>query len=45
MLRDDDLGAALVKVGDEALKGETVDERSNPHRIEAVAPSTSKRRK
>src|SRR5882672_985595 len=48
MLRDDDLGAALVEVGDdgvaveglvgdEALKGETVDERSNPHRIEAMA--------
>ena len=41
MLRDDDFGTALVEVGDdgiavkgligdEALKGETVDERSNP---------------
>src|SRR6266481_2787264 len=48
MLRDDNLGAALVEagndgiavegfVGDEALKGETVDERSNPHRIETMA--------
>ncbi len=48
MLRDDDLGAALVEigddgiaveglVGDEALKGETIDERSNPHRIETMA--------
>jgi hypothetical protein len=48
MLRDDDLGAALVEigndgiaiegfVGDEAGKGETVDERSNADRIEAMA--------
>ena len=48
MLRDDDLGAALVEVGDdgiavegfvgdEAVKGETVDERSNADRIEAMA--------
>jgi hypothetical protein len=39
MLRDDDLGAALVEVGDDgiAVKGETVDERSNAHRIETMA--------
>jgi hypothetical protein len=48
MLRDDDLGAALVEVGDdgiaveglvgdEALKGETLDERSDPHRVETMA--------
>src|SRR6202140_3845127 len=48
MLRDDDLGAALVEVGndgiaveglvgDEAVKGETVDERSDAHRIETMA--------
>ena len=47
MLRDDDFGTALVEVGDdgiavegfvgdEAVKGETVDERSNPDRIEAM---------
>ena len=48
MLRDNDLGAALVEigddgiaveglVGDEALKGETIDERSNTHSIETMA--------
>ena len=48
MLRDDDLGAALVEVGydgiaieglvgDEAVKGETVDERSDADRIETMA--------
>src|SRR6266850_2457659 len=48
MLRDDDLGAALVEVGDdgiaveglvgdEATKGETVDERSDAHCIEAMS--------
>src|SRR6266849_208012 len=48
MLGDDDLGAALVEVGndgiaveglvgDEAVKGETVDERSNADRIETMA--------
>ena len=48
MLRDDDLGTALVEVsndgiageglvGDEAGKGETVDERSNAYRIEMMA--------
>ncbi len=48
MLRDDDLGTALVEVsndgiaveglvGDEAVKGETVDERSNAYRIEMMA--------
>ena len=48
MLRDDDLGAALVEVGndriaveglvgDEAVKGETVDERRDAHRIETMA--------
>jgi hypothetical protein len=48
VLRDDDLGAALIEVGndgiavkglvcDEAVKGETVDERSNADRIETMA--------
>ncbi len=48
MLGDDDLGAAFIEVGDdgvavegligdEAVKGETVDERSNSYRIEAMA--------
>jgi hypothetical protein len=53
MLRDDDLGAALVQVGDdgiavkgligdEALKGDTVDKRSNPHGIETMAGQQNK---
>src|SRR5882724_7779082 len=48
MLRDDNLSAALVEVGndgiaveglvgDEALKVETIDERSDAHGIEAMA--------
>src|SRR5882757_8135409 len=48
MLRNDDLGAAAVEigndgiaveglVGDEAIKGEAIDERSDAHRIETMA--------
>src|SRR2546421_11058573 len=53
MLGDNDLGAALVEVGDngiaveglvgdEAAKGEAVDERSDPDRIEAMARQENK---
>src|SRR5882757_5893454 len=53
MLRDDDLGAALVQlgddgiaveglVGDQSAKGETVDERRDADRIEAVSGQANK---
>ena len=53
MLRDHDLGAALVEVGndgiaveslvsDEAAKGETVDERSDADRIKTMSRQENK---
>ena len=53
MLRDDDLGTALVEVGndgiaveglvgDQAPEGETVDQRSDPDRIETMAGQENK---
>jgi hypothetical protein len=53
VLRDDDLGAALVQlgndgiaveglVGDQSAKGETVDERSDADRIETMARQENK---